>query len=611
MADQSPLDAFKSVLTGTARAIAHEPEVELAFTADAPSQAGKNFRVPMPGRSLSLEQVSEARGFADAMALRLRHHSAAVHGAHRPADPIAGAVFDAVESARVEALGARAMAGVRANLNYATEMRMRSDPITRAQAADEVPLSSAIGLLVRERLTGDAPPASVRGGLDMVRGWIEEKGGDDIDALGLALDDQAAFAMLAQKLLVDLNLIEASEELDPTDQDDSEEDEDEGDSDQDDTDEDDGGDSDAQMEARAEPSDGEAEDGETQEMEAESEMDSDGEPSDDGQDGMMPVRPNRPLSDLPPQFDYKSWSDKFDEEIAATELCDEDELTRLRAYLDQQLLHLQGAVTKLANRLQRRLMAQQNRSWDFDQEEGILDAARLARIVVSPGLSLSYKIERDTQFRDTVVTLLIDNSGSMRGRPISIAAISADIMARTLERCGVKTEILGFTTRAWKGGQARENWLAAGRPAAPGRLNDLRHIIYKKADEPWRRARKSLGLMMREGLLKENIDGEALLWAHNRLMSRPEDRKILMVISDGAPVDDSTLSVNHGAYLERHLRQVIGWIEGRSPVELCAIGIGHDVTRYYAKAVTIMDAEQLGGTMVEQLAGLFDNDQSR
>jgi cobaltochelatase CobT len=396
MADQSPLDAFKSVLTGTARALAHEPEVELAFTADAPSQVGKNFRVPMPGRSLSLEQVSEARGFADAMALRLRHHSAAVHSLHRPADPVAGAVFDAVESARVEALGARAMAGVRANLNYATEMRMRSDPITRAQAADEVPLSSAIGLLVRERLTGDAPPASVRGGLDMVRGWIEEKGGEDIDALGLALDDQAAFAMLAQKLLVDLELIEASEELDPTDQDDSEEDEDEGDSEDQDTDEDDGGDSDAQMEARAEPSDGEAEDGETQEMESETEMDSDGEPSDDGQDGMMPVRPNRPLSDLPPQFDYKSWSEAFDEEIAATELCDEDELTRLRAYLDQQLLHLQGAVTKLANRLQRRLMAQQNRSWDFDQEEGILDAARLARIVVSPGLSLSYKIERDT-----------------------------------------------------------------------------------------------------------------------------------------------------------------------------------------------------------------------
>jgi cobaltochelatase CobT len=607
MTEQTPLEAFKSVLTGTARAVAREPEVELAFTADAPTQVGKNFRVPMPGRSLPPEQVAEARGFADAMALRLRHHNDALHLRNRPSEAIAGAVFDAVESARVEALGAKSMAGVRANLSHALDMRMRSDPIARAQAADEVPLSTAIGLIVRERLTGDVPPASALSGLNMVRGWIEEKGGADLDALGLALDDQAAFAALAQKLLADLELVNANDELDPTDQGDEDDSEEEDGSDQSE-DEGDEGDSQAQMDARAEQSEGDSEEGEDQQIESESDMESDGEPGEEGEEGMLPVRPNRPLADMPPQFDYKAFTLAHDEEIAATELCDEDELTRLRAYLDQQLLHLQGAVTKLANRLQRRLMAQQNRSWDFDQEEGILDAARLARIVVSPGTSLSYKIERETDFRDTVVTLLIDNSGSMRGRPISIAAISADIMARTLERCGVKTEILGFTTRAWKGGQAREAWLAAGRPPGPGRLNDLRHILYKAADEPWRRSRKSLGLMMREGLLKENIDGEALLWAHNRLIARHEERKILMVISDGAPVDDSTLSVNNGAYLERHLRQVIGWIEGRSPVELCAIGIGHDVTRYYAKAVTIMDAEQLGGTMVEQLASLFDTD---
>jgi cobaltochelatase CobT len=326
----------------------------------------------------------------------------------------------------------------------------------------------------------------------------------------------------------------------------------------------------------------------------------------EGEEGIMPVRPNRPLSDLPPQFDYKVFSTQNDEVVSAAELCDEEELGRLRAYLDQQLVHLQSAVTKLANRLQRRLMAQQSRSWDFDQEEGLLDVARLARVVVNPMYSLSYKVEKETEFRDTVVTLLLDNSGSMRGRPISIAAISADILARTLERCGVKVEILGFTTRAWKGGQSREKWLADGRPPQPGRLNDLRHIVYKKADEPWRHARRNLGLMMREGLLKENIDGEALLWAHARLIARVEERKILMVISDGAPVDDSTLSVNSGTYLERHLRQVIGWIEARSPVELIAIGIGHDVTRYYGRAVTIMDAEQLGGTMIGQLAELFD-----
>ena len=607
MSDQSPLDTFKSVLAGTARAMAHEPEIELAFTADAPTQSGKNFRVPMPGRSLPADQVAEARGFADGMALRLRHHSDAVHAINRPGDPTAAAVFDAIEAARVEALGAKAMDGVRANLSHALSMRMRSDPIARALAVDEVPLSSAIGLLVRERLTGDAPPGVALNGLNMVRDWIEERGAADLDALGLAIDDQAAFATLAQKLLADLDLVSANDEFDPN-EDGSDEDSDQEEGSDQSQEEGEEGDSQAEMEARADASEGDADEGNEQEMESDSDMEADGEPGDEGEEGMMPVRPNRPLSDLPPSFDYKAWTDKYDEVIAATDLCDEDELTRLRAYLDQQLLHLQGAVTKLANRLQRRLMAQQNRSWDFDQEEGILDAARLARVVTAPGHSLSYKIERDTEFRDTVVTLLIDNSGSMRGRPISIAAISADIMARTLERCGVKTEILGFTTRAWKGGQSRESWLAAGRPSSPGRLNDLRHILYKAADEPWRRAKKSLGLMMREGLLKENIDGEALIWAHSRLIARPEERKILMVISDGAPVDDSTLSVNNGAYLERHLRQVIGWIENRSPVELCAIGIGHDVTRYYQKAVTIMDAEQLGGTMVEQLAGLFDTD---
>jgi cobaltochelatase CobT len=600
MADNSPLENFKQVLTGTARAIAHEPEVELAFTADAPTQSGKNFRVPMPGRSLPPEQVAEARGFADSFALRLKHHDAGRHAALRPHEPIAGAAFDAIETARIEALGARAMAGVKGNLAHSLEMRLRTDPISRAQAADEVPLSTALALLVRERLTGESVPAIAVPGVDLVRSWIEDKAGGDLDALGLALDDQSAFAALTQSMLEHLDLTQG--EIEPNDADEGG-DEAEQEQEQDGESEDEGQGEAGQAEARAEPQEGEGE--ETEADYDQSQMDDmedgDGEM---GEDGMQPVNPQRRNWDHLPQSDYKSWTNKYDEVVGATELADEEELNRLRAYLDQQLAGLQGAVTRLANRL----MAQQNRSWDFDQEEGILDAARLARIVVSPGHSLSYKIERETKFRDTVVTLLIDNSGSMRGRPISIAAISADIMARTLERCGVKTEILGFTTRAWKGGQAREDWLAAGRPAMPGRLNDLRHIVYKKADEPWRHARRNLGLMMREGLLKENIDGEALLWAHNRLIARPEDRRILMVISDGAPVDDSTLSVNHGGYLEQHLRKVIEMIEGRSPVQLIAIGIGHDVTRYYRRAVTIMDAEQLGGTMMEQLASLFDEE---
>jgi cobaltochelatase CobT len=604
---ETPLDRFKAVLGGTSRALSGEPEIELAFTADAPTSSGNHIKVPMPARTLPAEQVAEARGFADGFALRLRHHDVAMHTRAAPGEAVARAVFDAVEGARVEALGARGYAGITANLATALDMRLRADPITRARSKDEVPLSTALGLMVRERLTGQGAPAVTAPGMALVREWIEEKAGGDLDALALAIDDQQAFATLTTRLLEDLDLIEG--DMVPEDSDEGGNDDegtDEQQSDEGDEGESEGEEGQGEIEARGSERDAESEDGDSAQQGDDDFEDMDGEPGDEGEEGMLPVRPNRPLQDFAGQFDYKAWTTAYDEVIAATELCDADELARLRSYLDQQLVHLQGAVTKLANRLQRRLMAQQSRSWDFDQEEGMLDAARLARVVVNPMQSLSYKIERETDFKDTVVTLLIDNSGSMRGRPISIAAICADILARTLERCGVKTEILGFTTRAWKGGQARETWLAAGRPPQPGRLNDVRHIVYKKADEPWRRAKPSLGLMMREGLLKENIDGEALIWAHSRLIGRPEDRKILMVISDGAPVDDSTLSVNSGSYLERHLRQVIGWIESKSPVELVAIGIGHDVTRYYQRAVTIMDAEQLGGAIIEQLAALFD-----
>ncbi|CCW18466.1 Aerobic cobaltochelatase CobT subunit [Sphingobium indicum BiD32] len=608
MTERSPLDAFKDVLSGAARSMARDAEVEVGFTADAPHLAGKAIKVPTPARTLPADQVALARGFADANALKLRHHSAKIHAASAPGEAVARAVFDAVEQARVEAIGSRQMEGVRANLNHALDLRLKSDAIRRARSADEVPLSTALALKVRERLTGQPIPKDVAAGVAMVEQWIEDKAGHDLDALALAIDDQRAFQKLTTAMLEHLQLIDADVPPDtdePESQDEGDEDEEQ--SEDGDSGQEESGDSNVNAEARAEDQGGDTEEGET-EYSDEFDADSDAGADDMGEEGMMPVRPNRPISDLPPGFDYKAYTTKHDEIVTADELCDEEELVRLRGFLDQQLVSLQGAVTKLANRLQRRLMAQQSRSWDFDQDEGMLDAARLARVIIDPTRSLTYKIERDTEFRDTVVTLLIDNSGSMRGRPISIAAISADIMARTLERCGVKTEILGFTTRAWKGGQAREEWLAAGRPPMPGRLNDLRHIVYKKADEPWRRARKNLGLMMREGLLKENIDGEALLWAHSRLIARHEERRILMVISDGAPVDDSTLSVNSGTYLERHLRQVIDWIENRSPVQLVAIGIGHDVTRYYKRAVTIMDAEQLGGTMVEQLAGLFDED---
>jgi cobaltochelatase CobT len=604
LSEETPVDAFKSLLTGASRAIAHDPEVEVSWTADAPSVSGNNFRVTMPGRGLSSDNAMLARGTADSFALKLRHHNEAMHARHAPADALARACFDAVERVRYEALGANDYAGIRSNLDAATVARMASDPIARAESANDVPLPTALALMLREKLTGQQVPPSAKGGVDLLRTWIDEKAGGDFDALSSLLTDQRAFQSLTLDMLRHLELTDPDKPQEQTDEFDDQEGEDET---EDDQTGDDSGEEQLPTEMTSEATEGDEEGESDAQRDAGDELE-DAQDGDDGDEGMLPVRPNRPWTDIPDSFDYKVYTEQFDEIVAAGDLCDEEELTRLRSYLDAQLKGLQGVVTKLANRLQRRLMAQQNRSWDFDQEEGLLDAARLARVVVSPGQSLSYKVERDVEFKDTVVTLLLDNSGSMRGRPISIAAISADVLARTLERCGVKTEILGFTTRAWKGGQSREAWLANGKPASPGRLNDLRHILYKKADEPWRRARKNLGLMMREGLLKENIDGEALLWAHSRLLARPEDRRILMVISDGAPVDDSTLSVNSAGYLEAHLRRVIEWIESKSPVQLVAIGIGHDVTRYYRRAVTIMDAEQLGGTIIEQLADLFEEE---
>jgi len=601
----TPLDRFRSVIAGAARAIAQDAEADVVFASDASGQSpGKVARVVSPGPGLEPKLVAEARGAADALAVRLRYHDPKLHAARAPAsDSDARAVFDALETARVEALGAKAMDGVRANLGDLAEARVRIDAITRARTAEEVPLASAVGLLARQRLTGAEPPQLARAGLDLVAPWIEEKAGAELDALALTIDDQAAFATLSRRLLEDLELAaDEPSDHEPDEGGDEDEGDDTGPDEADDADSE--GDSGGDMEMRSE----ETERDEGEDESADSEADVEEGEATSGQEGADQARANAQRRNWPeePITDYKPFTSRFDEIVTAGELCDEEELTRLRAYLDQQMTSLGGVVSRLANRLQRRLMAQQARSWDFDQEEGMLDASRLARVIVTPGHSLSYKVERETEFKDTVVSLLIDNSGSMRGRPISIATTCADVLTRTLERCGVATEILGFTTRGWKGGQSRELWLSEGRPPNPGRLNDLRHIVYKRADEPYRHSRRSLGLMMREGLLKENIDGEALLWAHSRLLVRPEERRILLVISDGAPVDDSTASANGGTYLEKHLRQIIGWIESRSNVELAAIGIGHDVTRYYARAVTIMDADQLGGALIDQLAALFE-----
>jgi cobaltochelatase CobT len=605
MAEREPLDLFRRALAGATRAIAKDAEADVVFASETAPSPGKTARVPSPGPGLEARLVAEARGAADSAALRLRYHDAKLHARTAPMDLDARAVFDALEMARVEALGSRAMGGVRENLARLTDARVRADAIVRARNAEEVPLATAVGLIARERLTGEAPPQAAAAGLELIAPWIEQKAAAELDALALTLDDQAAFARLSRRLLEDLDLAPAEEQSQEEPEEGGDEEEGEQGGSEDTAEQgDEGTPGGGDVEMRGEETEDQAADeGSTQEMEVGEEESA---PGDELSESVF-ASPGRRNWDLSPQSDYKAFTTRFDEIVESEELCDEEELGRLRAYLDQQMGGLQSIVTRLANRLQRRLLAQQARSWDFDQEEGLLDAARLARVVVNPRHALSFKIERDTEFRDTVVSLLIDNSGSMRGRPIAIAAICADILARTLERCGVATEILGFTTRGWKGGQSREAWLAAGRPPNPGRLNDLRHIIYKRADEPYRHARRNLGLMMREGLLKENIDGEALLWAHNRLIARPEERRILMVISDGAPVDDSTASANGGSYLERHLRQVIDWIEKRSTVELIAIGIGHDVTRYYSRAVTIMDADQLAGAMVDQLARLFES----
>ncbi|NQW55015.1 MAG: cobaltochelatase subunit CobT [Rhodospirillales bacterium] len=611
--DSTPLEEFRRVTATTMRAVSRA-EVNVAFVPDGGSLLGQEARITVPARDLPVEDVSRVRGEADSMALKLRHHDRKTHLRRVPRGEAARAIFEAVEQVRVEALGARKMVGVADNLSALWRQRSDQRGHARIKTKEDAPIADVIGLIAREQLLGAAPPESAKAMVDMWRADVENAAGRDFQKLRESLTNQEAFARAARQLIRDLKLGDESADLQDDDNEDSQ-DQENADGQSNETGDDQSDSSETQgYGAQGEESEDASEQDDASETvadQAQTEMQMGSGDEEEPGRAERPWLPPGALSNEPAGQQYHAYSNKFDEIVEADALCDAEELGRLRNHLDQQLAHLQGVIGKLANRLQRRLMAQQNRAWEFDLDEGILDAARLTRVVTNPMHALSFKTERDTNFRDTVVSLLIDNSGSMRGRPITVAAMSADILARTLERCGVKVEILGFTTRAWKGGQSREQWLAAGKPANPGRLNDLRHIVYKPADAPWRRARKNLGLMLREGILKENIDGEALLWAHSRLLPRPEERKIMMVISDGAPVDDSTLSVNPGNYLERHLRDVIDWIETRSPVELVAIGIGHDVTRYYRRAVTIVDADQLGGTMMEQLASLFDDDDKK
>ena len=606
MQAEDPNELIKRVTAAALKAVAgqRDEEVNVNFAPGSASLTGNQAHLPAPSGNTNAESFSKLRGAADALALRLRHHNEQIHREHMPPGPDARAVYDALEQVRCESLGANRLSGVSQNLTALLDERCQARGYAGVIDKNVAMLPDVIGLLAREHLTGEPSPSSAKALVNLWRDDIEAKIGEKFQVMNTCIDDQVAFSDLVYEMVEELELInDDSKPSDSEDQNDSDEAGDDASEDGSDS-----SDSDTNDESAMTGMQGEADAGEESEF------------SEGGDDDMMagagedePAGPsmwddgNRP-NDPDNSLRYRPYTTEFDEVIDSEDLCDPEELSRLRQQLDQQLANLQGVVSRLANRLQRRLLAKQTRSWEFDLEEGILDAGRLTRVVIDPVHPLSFKMERDTDFRDTVVSLLIDNSGSMRGRPITVAAMSADILARTLERCGVKVEILGFTTRSWKGGSSREKWVDAGKPKTPGRLNDLRHIVYKGADQPWRRARKNLGLMLREGLLKENIDGEALMWAHQRLMGRPEQRRILMVISDGAPVDDATLSANPGNYLERHLRDAIHFIENKSDVEITAIGIGHDVTRYYRRAVTLIDAEELGGTMMNALADLFDED---
>lgn len=606
----SEADSFKRSVTVCMRAIAGDKDLEVGFAKDRPALAGNRARLPELPKKASKADIAITRGLGDSMALKRACHDQRIHNKLAPEGKLARSIYDAVEQARVEAIGSRAMQGVADNIGSMLEDKYAKANLVDVKDKADAPLEEAVALMVREKLTGRAIPKSGERLVDLWRPWVEEKASADLDGLSAKLDDQQAFARIVRDMLVSMEMAEElGDDQESEDSEDNDDNEPQGEEQSEEGGEDDSGSEQSQSDD-AEASDDDEQSAETEASDATADDLSDEDDSDAETPGEA-RRNDNPFTNLPKEIDYKVFTTAFDETVGAEELCEEEELDRLRAFLDKQLANLSGVVGRLANRLQRRLMAQQNRSWDFDLEEGYLDPSRLVRVVIDPMQPLSFKQERDTKFRDTVVSLVLDNSGSMRGRPITVAATCADILARTLERCGVSVEILGFTTRAWKGGQAREKWLKDGKPPNPGRLNDLRHIIYKSADHPWRRARRNLGLMMREGLLKENIDGEALLWAHSRLIGRPEQRKILMMISDGAPVDDSTLSVNPGNYLERHLRAVIELIETRSPVELLAIGIGHDVTRYYRRAVTIVDAEELAGAMTEQLASLFGEESAR
>ena len=597
-------EPIKKALSETTRAISKKNDLTINFENEATKINQNTIQLSRISNDNSRNDIIFARGEADSKALYIRYHDESIDQKYAPKGDIALNLFNEMEKARCEAIGGSIYPGAAKNIENKIEKESKKF-FEKSEPNQKFPLQDSLKLLIKKKTLHYKLSKNSQKGLDMWEDFILNESKSNFSKILSSIDNQEEFAKLSRNIIKDLGygdqLGEEPEYDDNADNDNQNDESNESEN----SDENDNDEQQLPDEVEELVSDSST----TDDLSVEEEINEVEPQEDTNEEQNNRKKTNSFFSEADPN--YKVFNNIYDEEILAENLAAEEELAKLRIYLEQQLDQVKGAVSRLANKLQRRLQAQQNRTWKFDLEEGFLDASRLARIITNPTTPLTYKQESEIEFKDTIVTLLIDNSGSMRGRPISIAAICAEIIASTLERCQVKCEILGFTTKAWKGGKSREDWLSKDRPNNPGRLNDLRHVIYKQADVPLRRARLNLGLMMKEGLLKENIDGEALEWANKRLIKRSESRKILMVISDGAPVDDSTLSVNPSNYLENHLKNVISMIEKRGLLELIAIGIGHDVTRYYRNAITITDIEQLAGAMTEQLARLFDKKEKK
>ena len=602
--NKSSTETVKKALSETIRAISKKSDLNVNFESESNKHDQTNVQLSRISNKKTKNEILNARGESDAQALFIRYHDKKIDQKYAPQGDIALNLFNEMEQARCEAIGGIIYPGAAKNIENNIEKKSKKF-FENSEPNKKFPLQDSLTLLIKKKASNLKLSENSEKGLKMWEDFILNESKSNFTKIIESIANQEEFAKLSRNIIKDLGYGDQLGD-DPNKEDNAENDNQKDENNNtDNSDENDNTEQQLPDEVEELVSESTTSDDLSVEEEV-NEVESQEENNEDENNRKIT---NTFFSEADPN--YKVFTNIYDEEILAENLADEEELTKLRVYLEQQLDQVKGAVSRLANKLQRRLQAQQNRSWKFDLEEGFLDASRLARIITNPTTPLTYKQESEIDFKDTVVTLLIDNSGSMRGRPISIAAICAEIIASTLERCQVKCEILGFTTRAWKGGKSREDWLSKDRPNNPGRLNDLRHVIYKQADVPLRRAKLNLGLMMKEGLLKENIDGEALEWANKRLSKRSESRKILMVISDGAPVDDSTLSVNSSNYLENHLKNVITMIEKRGLIEVIAIGIGHDVTRYYQNAITITDIEQLAGAMTEQLARLFDKKEKK